>query len=145
MSQSVLLSGQRHSWGSAGCWILTVVTQTYGKNPKAEWAKELVRREQEQPESEDGFKAQGGENLLRRLCIRAQMGSLSATLSPVRENFVSRFLRIADKKLRRQCWILMLQWRWTQARGSRLRLCSYFCAVNISSQGISRIVILQLC
>lgn len=145
MSQPIPLSGQRHSWGSSGCWILTVVTQTYGKNPKAEWAKELVRREQEQPESEDGFKAQGGENLLRRLCIRAQMGSLSATLSPVRENFVSRFLRIAVKKLRRQCWILMLHWRWTQARGSTILLCRYFCAVNISSQCISRIVILQLC
>lgn len=55
------------------------------------------------------------------------------------------FLRIAVKKLRRQCWILKLQWRWTQACGSRLRLCSYFCDVSISSQGISRIVILQLC
>lgn len=77
MSQSVPLSGQHHSWGSAGCGILTDVTQTYGRNPKAEWAKELVRREQEQPESEDGFKVQGGENLLRQLCIQAQMGSLS--------------------------------------------------------------------
>lgn len=32
-------------------------------------SEELVRSEQEQPNSEDGVRAQSGENLLRQLCI----------------------------------------------------------------------------
>lgn len=52
-------------------------TDVLGKSKSRGVSDKLVRNKQEQPESEDGFRAQGGENHLRRPCIWARMWSLN--------------------------------------------------------------------